>query len=110
MALRPAYRAHVDDALRPLSDCGRMEEAAVAKKLELGIAHEMRHQELILTVPEPGASPHDRRSGLTFRHDRRVARNQCAVEGIGDQLAGLLASVKRDERAEARTPALAEQH
>jgi ergothioneine biosynthesis protein EgtB len=44
-----AYRAHVDDALRRLSGLGRVEEAAIAEKLELGIAHEMQHQELILT-------------------------------------------------------------
>lgn len=44
-----AYRAHVDEALRDLSEIGRTEESEMAARLELGIAHEMQHQELILT-------------------------------------------------------------
>ncbi len=44
-----AYRAHVDEALHRLSGIGRMEELDIAEKLEVGIAHEMQHQELILT-------------------------------------------------------------
>ncbi len=44
-----AYRAHVDEGLLRLSEIGRTEEPEIAEKLELGIAHEMQHQELILT-------------------------------------------------------------
>jgi formylglycine-generating enzyme required for sulfatase activity len=44
-----AYRSHVDEALHCLSDKGHADEPEIAARLELGIAHEMQHQELILT-------------------------------------------------------------
>ncbi len=44
-----AYRNHVDEALQDLEEIGRAEEPEVAARLELGIDHEMQHQELILT-------------------------------------------------------------
>jgi ergothioneine biosynthesis protein EgtB len=44
-----AYRTHVDEGLSLLSESGRADAPDVAQRLELGIAHEMQHQELILT-------------------------------------------------------------
>jgi ergothioneine biosynthesis protein EgtB len=44
-----AYRAHVDEALRRLVESRRMEDPDTTARIELGIAHEMQHQELILT-------------------------------------------------------------
>ncbi|HJU21620.1 MAG TPA: ergothioneine biosynthesis protein EgtB [Casimicrobiaceae bacterium] len=43
-----AYRAHVDDAMRECCERAR-EDPALASLIELGLAHEEQHQELILT-------------------------------------------------------------
>lgn len=44
-----AYRSHVDDGLGLLSESGCADTPEVAARIELGIAHEMQHQELVLT-------------------------------------------------------------
>ncbi len=43
-----AYRGHVDDAMRECSERARS-DAALASLIDLGLAHEEQHQELILT-------------------------------------------------------------
>jgi ergothioneine biosynthesis protein EgtB len=43
-----AYRGHVDDAMRACCERAR-DDAALASLIELGLAHEEQHQELILT-------------------------------------------------------------
>lgn len=48
------YRRHVDEALARLVDC--VEESAIRSLIELGIAHEQQHQELILTDLKHGFS------------------------------------------------------
>ncbi|GAC1335421.1 MAG: ergothioneine biosynthesis protein EgtB [Beijerinckiaceae bacterium] len=44
-----AYRAHVDEALHALYDCGVDPSGEVARLVEVGINHEQQHQELLLT-------------------------------------------------------------
>jgi ergothioneine biosynthesis protein EgtB len=44
-----AYRAHVDDAMRPLLERAQASRGALAALIELGLNHEQQHQELILT-------------------------------------------------------------
>jgi len=81
-----AYRCHVDEALHRLSEIGRTEEPEIAARLELGIAHEMQHQELILTdilalfALEPLRPAY--RDGLVLR-EHREARDPAFVSYEG---------------------------